>query len=101
EDETVQEVAEQTPYGEVLLDDLVRRELMLGVSVAAVFLVLLAALPVLNALAPSLVATLVFGLPLSWLTLAVLVYPLLWVLGAYFVTTAKKYEDDFTDLVRK
>ena len=97
----LQEVAEQTSYGEVLLGDLVRRQLLLGLSVAAVFLALLAALPVINALAPDLVATPLLGLPISWLVLAALVYPLLWALGAYFVATARKYEDDFTDLVRK
>lgn len=100
EDEALLEIAEQTPYGEVLLEDLIRHQLTLGVSVAAVFLVILLGLPLMNVLFPELVAMRVLGLPMSWLALAVLVYPLVWVLAIYFVSTAKKYEDDFTELVR-
>lgn len=101
DEEAVQEVAEQTAYGAVLLEDLIRRQLRLGIRVAAVFVVVLFALPLLNLFLPDLVALRVVGLPVSWLALSVLLYPLLWTLGAYFVATAKKYEDDFTELVRK
>lgn len=100
-DETVQEIAEQTSYGEILLDELIRRQLALSLRVASLFLLLLVALPLLNRFAPQLMAVHVLGLPLHWLVLAALVYPLLWALGAYFVATAKKHEDEFTELVRK
>jgi len=101
EDEAVQEIAEQTTYGEILLQDLIRRQLALGLRVAGVFLVFLFALPLVNRLFPDLVGAHLLGLPLSWLVLAVLIYPMLWALGSYFVATARKYEDDFTELVRK
>ncbi len=94
------EVAEQTTYGEVVLGDLIRRQLTLGLSVASAFLLLLFGLPIFNLLFPELAALPVFGLPLSWLLLAVLIYPLLWVLAYYYVTTAQKFEDEFTELVR-
>lgn len=100
-DETVQEIAEQTSYGEILLDELIRRQLALSLRVASVFLAILFALPLLNRFAPQLMAVRVLGLPLHWLVLAVLLYPLLWALGAYFVVTARKHEDEFTELVRK
>ncbi len=100
-DETVQEIAEQTSYGEILLDELIRRQLALSLRVASVFLLALFVLPLLNRFAPQLMAVRVLGLPLHWLVLAVLVYPLLWALGVYFVVTAKKHEDEFTELVRK
>lgn len=100
EDGALQEVAEQTPYGEVLLDDLIRRQLRLGLSVAAAFLVALFGLPLMNLLFPELLAVRVLGLPVRWVALAVLVYPLLWVLAAYFVATSRKYEDEFTRLVK-
>jgi hypothetical protein len=100
EDEALLEIAEQTPYGEVLLEDLVRRQLTLAVSVAAVFLVILLGLPLMNLLFPDLVAMRLLGLPMSWLTLAVLIYPFVWALACYFVSTSRKYEEEFTELVK-
>jgi hypothetical protein len=100
DDEALQEIAEQTPYGEVLLEDLIRRQLTLALGVAAVFLVLLFGMPLMNLLFPELVAVRMLGLPMSWLALAVLIYPLLWALGAYYVSTSRKYEDEFTKLVK-
>lgn len=100
-DETVQEIAEQTSYGEILLDELIRRQLALSLRVALSFLLVLFSLPLLNLLAPRLMSLSVLGLPLRWLLLAILVYPLLWLLGAYFVTAARKHEEEFTRLVRK
>jgi hypothetical protein len=42
----------------------------------------------------------VLGLPMGWLALAVLIYPFVWGLAVYFVSTSKKNEDEFTELVR-
>jgi uncharacterized membrane protein (DUF485 family) len=99
-DESLQEIAEQTAYGEVLLRDLVRRQLRLALSVAAVFLVILLGLPLMNLLFPELMQMRLLGLPMAWLALAVLVYPFVWALAVYFVSTARKYEDEFTALVK-
>jgi uncharacterized membrane protein (DUF485 family) len=100
DEEALQEIAEQTPYGEILLEDLIRRQLRLGVSVAAAFLVILLGLPLMNLGFPSLMQMPVLGLPMAWLALAILVYPFVWVLAWYFVTTSRKYEDEFTELVK-
>lgn len=94
------EVAEQTTYGEIVLDELIRRQRSLSISVAATFLLLLLGLPLFNLLFPQLGALPVLGLPLSWLLLAVLIYPVLWLLAHYYVTTSRKYEDEFISLVR-
>ena len=98
-DAPLQEVAEQTTYGEVVLDDLVRRQRTLSLSVAAVFLCALFGLPLFNLLFNELSTLPVFGLSLAWLLLAALVYPLLWFLALYYVSTARKLEDEFIDLV--
>lgn len=101
DDTTVlQEVAEQTSYGQIFLNDLVRRQRRLALSVAGVFLLLLFGLPLVNLAFPQVAGLPVLGLPLSWLILAVLVYPLLLVLAWYFTTTARALEDEFVDLVR-
>ncbi len=101
-DDTVvlQEVAEQTSYGQIFLNDLVRRQRRLALSVACVFLLLLFGLPLVNLASPQVASLPVLGLSLSWLVLAVLVYPLLLVLAWYFTTTARALEDEFVDLVR-
>jgi hypothetical protein len=99
-DHPIQEVVEQTTYGEVVLDDLIRQQLTLSLSVAAVFLLLLFGLPIFNLVFPALAALPVFGLPLTWLLLSVLIYPILWLLAHYFTTTAQKFEDEFADLMR-
>jgi hypothetical protein len=100
DDDALQEIAEQTPYGEILLEDLIRRQLRLGVSVAAVFLIILLGLPLMNLGFPGLVQMHVLGLPMAWLGLAMLIYPFVWVLAWYFVVTSRKYEDEFTELVK-
>lgn len=96
----VRELAEQTSYGEVFLHDLIRRQRRLSLSVAALFLVLLFAVPLVNLALPALAALPLFGLPAAWLLLAVILYPVLWGLGLYFTTTARAIEDSFADLVR-
>ena len=98
--DALQEIAEQTPYGEILLEDLIRRQLRLAISVAGVFLVVLFGLPLMSLLFPDLVTVRVLGLPMSWLALAVLIYPFLWTLAVYFVSTSRKYEDEFTEIVK-
>jgi hypothetical protein len=99
-DAPLQEVAEQTSYGEVVLDDLVRRQRTLSLSVAAVFLCALFGFPLFNLLFDELSRLSVFGLSLAWLLLAALIYPLLWLLAVYYVSTAQKLEDEFIDIVK-
>ncbi|HEX2914080.1 MAG TPA: DUF485 domain-containing protein [Chloroflexia bacterium] len=100
EEETLKEVAEQTTYGTVFLNDLVKRQRALSISVAIVFLVIVFSLPLLNFFVRSLVSFEIFGFDISWLVLGILIYPLIWWLAFYFVSTADKYEEDFTKLVK-
>lgn len=100
DEETLQEVAEQTNYGAVFLDDLIKRQRALSVSIAVTFLVLIFSFPLLNFFLRSLVAFEIFGFEISWLFLGILIYPFIWALAFYFVTTADKYEEDFTKMVR-
>lgn len=98
--ETLQEVAEQTSYGAVFLNDLVKRQRALSLSVAITFLIIIFSFPLLNFFLRSLTAFQLFGFEISWLFLGILVYPMIWGLAFYFVSTADKYEDEFTKLVK-
>ncbi len=100
DEETLKEVAEQTTYGTVFLDDLIRRQRALSLSVAVVFLVVVFSLPLIAFLAPSLLAFNLFGFDMGWLVLGILIYPAIWGLSFYFVSTAEKYEEDFTKMVK-
>ncbi len=99
-EETLKEVAEQTTYGAVFLNDLIKRQRALSISVAVIFLVIVLSLPLLNFCLPSLLAFEIFGFDVRWLILGILIYPIIWLLAFYFVSTADKYEEDFTKLVK-
>jgi hypothetical protein len=95
------EIDEQTHVGEVYMRALLRTQLRLALGVCLIFAVLLGGLPLLFALQPSVSDVHVLGLPLPWLVLGVLVYPML-IAGAWFyVRTAERNEKDFVELVER
>lgn len=96
----IQEVAEQTTYGAILLEDLIRRQLRLGLGVAAVFLGILFSLPISYVAMPELMGLRLFGLPLGWLIPAALIYPFVWVLARFYAGRARRYEEEFRELLR-
>jgi uncharacterized membrane protein (DUF485 family) len=99
-DTALQEIAEQTSYGEVFLQDLIRRQISLSLGIALIFLSVLLGLPLLYAVVPELGLVQVLGLPLHWIVLAVVMYPFLWLLAAYYIREAGEREDEFTRLLR-
>jgi hypothetical protein len=99
EPEVLQEVAEQTPYGEIFLTDLISRQLTLSLTVAITFLTILFTIPLFNYFMPAVATVQIFGFTVSWLVVGVVIYPVIWGLAYYFVGTCKKFEDDFIQLV--
>ncbi|MGI8627874.1 MAG: hypothetical protein ACR2J5_15110 [Geodermatophilaceae bacterium] len=93
------ELEEQTQVGEVLIRGLVRAQLGLALSLAAVVVLLLGGLPIAFALFPALAEVYVLGLRLPWLLLGVLAYPLLYAVGRLHVRQAERIEDDFSKAV--
>lgn len=93
------EIDEQTGLGEVYMRSLVRSQLRLGLGVCAVLGVLVGGLPLLFGLVPELREARVGGLPLAWLLLAGLVYPVFVLCGWWYVRQAERNERDFADLV--
>ena len=78
---------------------LLRSQLRLALSVLAATAVLLGGLPLLFALAPSVAHAHVLGVPLPWLLLGVLSYPMLWLAARYHVRHCERLEAEFTDAV--
>jgi len=95
----VREIDEQTRLGEVYMRSLLRSQLRLALSVLAATGVLLGGLPFLFAVAPPVARAHVLGVPLPWLLLGVLSYPLLWLAARYHVRHCERLEAEFTDAV--
>jgi hypothetical protein len=96
----LRDLLEQTQVGSVFLGALMRRQLRLSLAVTATFLVGLGIQPALPLIWPGYGDATVFGLPLPWLVLGVLSYPLLVILGLLYVHRAEGIDDDFTDLLQ-
>ncbi|HSK25571.1 MAG TPA: hypothetical protein VK894_01495 [Jiangellales bacterium] len=95
------EIDEQTRLGDVYMRSLMRAQLRLGLLTAGGVLGLLAALPLLFLVAPEVREVELLGVPLPWVLLGVLVYPVLVVTAWLYVRQAERVERDFTDLVQR
>jgi len=93
------EVQEQTQVGDALVRGLVRAQLGLALRLAAVVVILVGAVPLLNTIFPGLAAITVFGIRLNWVVLTALVYPLLYGIGWVYVRLAEQGERDFVGVV--
>lgn len=94
------EIDEQTLVGDVYMRSLVRLQLRLAIGVCLIFAVLLGGLPLMLTLEPELADVHVLGLPLPWLLLGVVVYPVLIAAAWLYVRQAERNERDFSELVQ-
>ncbi|MGB3696733.1 MAG: hypothetical protein WBA05_04815 [Gordonia sp. (in: high G+C Gram-positive bacteria)] len=93
------EVAEQTDIGEHLVRGLVRAQLALSLRLGLAVLAVFVAIPLIGAtIAPFADAT-AFGLPLNWVILGLLPFPLLYLAGRLYIRLAEQAEADFVRLV--
>lgn len=95
------EIDEQTPLGEVYMSSLIRSQRRLAFAVCLAVAVLLGGIAVAGALVPRYAHVHVLGIPLPWLLLAVLVYPVLIGIAALAVRQAERNERAFTQLIRR
>lgn len=87
-------------HSEAFLSGLMKRQLRLSIVCALAFLALLTGLPLLNYLAPELMARRIGGFTLSWLVLGVLFFPYVWVIAAVFIRRSIALENAETQLAR-
>lgn len=73
---------------------MIKKQLKLSLSVAAVFIAVLVGLPLVNLYLPDLAKTNVGGFSLTWLILGVLFYPLTWVLSIWFVKSTERLDQE-------
>ena len=96
---TVAEIEQQTETGELLLGNLLRAQLTLGLRLGTVAVLLFGALPVLFLVLPGLGGVSVLGVRLPWLLLGVVPYPVMLLLAWLYTRTAERNELDFADNV--
>jgi hypothetical protein len=94
------EIDEQTQLGEVYMLALVRSQRRLAIGVCAGVALLLGGTALAGAWWPRFSSSHLAGIPLPWLLLGVVVYPLLYVLGRLAVRQAERNERAFIELVR-
>ena len=80
---------------------LMRAQLRLGLSVLRATAVLLGGLPLLFLVVPGTSDIRVGPVPLPWLALGVMVYPVVVMAARYYVRHSERIERDFTDLVAR
>lgn len=97
----VREIDEQSEVGALYMRSLMRTQLRLGVVVVLLVCGPLAALPVLFSVLPPAKTVMVLGLPLPWLVLGFAVYPVVVLVGCYYVWRVERTEREFADLVEQ
>lgn len=95
------ELEEQTVLGEVYVRGLMRAQFRLAATIIAFGLVGLGGLPLFFSLVPDARDLRLFGLPVAWLLIGVLVYPVTLVVAASYVRRATRLESTFTDFVKR
>jgi hypothetical protein len=93
------ELEEQTSWGELLIKDLVKAQLRTGLLLAFVVVALLGSLPLIFYVLPSFGRLSFIGVPMSWLILGVVPFPLLFGVGLWYNRLAERHERDFVDMI--
>ncbi|MEI8408065.1 MULTISPECIES: hypothetical protein [unclassified Kribbella] len=93
------EIDEQTRLGEVYMHSLIQSQLRLALAVIGGAVVVLGGIPLLFALVPATRTFDVLGLPLPWVILGIVVYPVVYVAARVYVRNAERIETEFTEFV--
>jgi hypothetical protein len=93
------ELAEQTSWGKLLVKDLVKVQLRAGLLLFGLVVVVLGALPVLFHQWSELAAWRVIGIPVPWIALGILPFPLLFAVGMWYNRLAERHEQDFVAMI--
>lgn len=96
---TLAELEDQTGVGEVLVNQLVRVQLILAIRLMALTVLVVGSIPLILWLAPSLGTISVLGLPLPWLLLGLAVYPFFLAVAWSYNRRVDRNEQDFAEMV--
>ncbi len=94
-----QELAEQTGLGEVYLSALLRAQLRLSLTILLGIGIVVLGVPAVFVLVPSARGIDIGPIPLPWLVIGVLIYPLVVVAARIYVRQSERIEREFVDLM--
>ena len=97
----VRDLDEQSNLGEVYMSGLMSAQLRLALVVLTFGAVGLGGLPLLFLLVPATRSLEIGPVPLPWLVLAVVVYPVALVVARYYVHQSERIEREFSEVVRR
>jgi uncharacterized membrane protein (DUF485 family) len=86
-------------HSEEFLRMLMRRQFVLSTGIASVFIVIIAAVPLMNRFLPDLMDTRFMGFTVSWLFLGFGIFPILIGLAWLFVRRSNDFEDEAIGMV--
>lgn len=95
-----QELAEQTGLGEVYLSALLRAQLRLSLAILLGVGGVVLGLPALFVVVPATRSVTVGPIPLPWLAIGVLIYPIAFLAARIYVRQAERIEREFSELMR-
>ncbi len=95
------EIDAQTRIGEIYMTALLRSQLRLAAMVVGAVAILVGGIPLAYWLFPGLETVRLLGMPLAWVLLGAMVYPVLLLLGWLYVRAAERNEKNFTDMVNR
>jgi hypothetical protein len=93
------EIDAQSEVGEIYMRSLMRTQLRLALTVVGILAATVGALPMVFRLSPAVRRAHLLGVPLPWLLLGVVVYPVLIGLAMFYVGRAERNEEAFGDMV--
>jgi hypothetical protein len=93
--------AEESEVGQVFVRSLIRSQLRLSLVVAAGFLLILFAFPVMLGLVPGLAESRIAGIPFGWLLLGIGIYPVIGLSAWLYIRTAARNEARYRDLAEE
>jgi uncharacterized membrane protein (DUF485 family) len=86
-------------HSEEFLREMMRRQFALSAGIAAVFIAIIVAIPLLNLFAAPLMNTPVMGFTLTWVILGFGIFPVLIGLAWLFVVRSNAFEDEAVGMV--
>ena len=95
------EIDEQSNLGEVYMSGLMSAQLRLAAMVLGFGAVGLGGLPLLFLLVPATRSLEIGRIPLPWLILAVVVYPVALVVARYYVRASERIEAEFSAVIAR
>ncbi|MCD6359589.1 MAG: DUF485 domain-containing protein [Armatimonadetes bacterium] len=74
-----------------------KRQLRLSALLAVLFLATMFSIPFLNHLIPRTMLTVVFGIPLCWLVVGILLHLEFWIIAFVYAYHSNRWEDELSD----